>query len=32
MIRENAKKFFVNKLFIGTDGFSPETGFTGMIL
>ena len=29
MIRENAKKFFVNKLFIGTDGFSPETGFTG---
>ena len=29
MMRKCAESFFVDKLFIGTDGFSIETGFTG---
>ena len=29
MTRKCAESFFVDKLFIGTDGFSKETGFTG---
>ena len=29
MMRKCAESFFVDKLFIGTDGFSVETGFTG---
>ena len=29
MMRKCAEAFFVDKLFIGTDGFSIDTGFTG---
>lgn len=29
MIRKCAETFFVDKLFIGTDGFSEQSGFTG---
>ena len=29
MMRKCAESFFVDKLFIGTDGFSIDTGFTG---
>ncbi len=29
MMRHCAETFFVDKLFVGTDGFSVETGFTG---
>lgn len=29
MIRKCAEAFFVDKLFIGTDGFSEQSGFTG---
>ena len=29
MIKKCAETFFVDKLFIGTDGFSEKTGFTG---
>ena len=29
LLRNSVRTFFVDKLFIGTDGFSKETGFTG---
>ena len=28
LVRKCAKEFFVDKFFVGTDGFIPETGFT----
>jgi DeoR/GlpR family transcriptional regulator of sugar metabolism len=32
MVKECVKKFHVNKIFVGVDGFSKETGFTGVDL
>lgn len=29
LVRQCAKEFYVDKLFVGTDGFVPEIGFTG---
>ena len=29
LVRQCAGEFFVDKLFVGTDGFLPEIGFTG---
>lgn len=29
LVRTCAKEFYVDKLFVGTDGFVPEVGFTG---
>ncbi len=29
LVRQNAEAFFVDKLFLGTDGFAPATGFSG---